>query len=396
MLINTERVTHLMKRDGLDSLLATTAENVYYLSGVQSLVQAMFPRDSQVYVLVSCDTLKEPIAIIPTVDADTALEGFENTKVMNYGDFYRYLGENISLTPFETQLKQIVIDTQPKKDAYTALLEVIQECGLEKKVLGYDERGIDPSYINRLENDLPYITLKPVSLIFKEIRMVKTAEEISRIGMAALITENAIMKSLRIVREGISEIDLALEFEKSLLDAGARLNFTCLHFGRNIAFLETHPNSTCLKNHDLIWFDVGCYYKGYASDTSRVFAFGDPGEHAINLYQALYKGWHTGIQSIRSGAHTQKVFQDCMTSVRENGIPGYNRSHVGHGIGLETYDPPNLSLNDAWQLEKGMVINLELPYYEIGFGGFNIEDTLVVTDGNPKMLTSLDRDLVVL
>ena len=98
------------------------------------------------------------------------------------------------------------------------------------------------------------------------------------------------MHALGTIKEGVTEIEVAREFEKALVDQGARPNITCLHFGRNIAFVETAPWETQLKQGDLIWFDVGCFNEGYASDTSRVFALGDPGKRAMDLYEALLEG----------------------------------------------------------------------------------------------------------
>jgi Xaa-Pro aminopeptidase len=226
--------------------------------------------------------------------------------------------------------------------------------------------------------------------------MVKTPEEINRLRNAVQITEKAILNAISTLKEGDTEIEVAREFEKALLDQGARTNLTCLHFGRNIAFVETSPWVTPLKQGDLVWFDVGCLYKGYQSDISRVFAFGDPGKRAKDIYKALLEGWKIGVEVIRHGVKAKDVFNKSVLRVREKGIPEFERTHVGHGIGLETYDLPSLGPDNITSLESGMVINLEIPYYEIGFGGFNIEDTVVVTDGEPEFLTSLSPELMIL
>ena len=396
MLLNTSRAHSIMDREGLDGLLATTAENVYSLSGVQSLIQFLFPWDSQIYALVARDNLSEPYLIVPTVDVDTALEGFGEITVINYGVFYKYVSKTAKLSPSETRLKELVLDREPEKDAYSALVKALEKSGLADKAVGYDERGIDPDYLRSIAEELPKLKLKPASSLFKEIRLVKTPEEINRLRTAAQITEKAIMHAISTIKEGDTEIEVAREFEKALLDQGARTNITCLHFGRNIAFVETGPWETQLKQGDLIWFDVGCFYEGYASDISRVFAFGDPGKRAMDLYEALLDGWKVGIETIRQGAKVKDVFNKSVSRVRETGIPGFERTHVGHGIGLEIYDPPLLGPDNETLLENGMVLNLEIPYYEIGFGGFNIEDTVVVTDDSPEFLTSLSRELVIL
>jgi Xaa-Pro aminopeptidase len=68
---------------------------------------------------------------------------------------------------------------------------------------------------------------------------------------------------------------------------------------------------------------------------------------------------------------------------------------VGHGIGIETYDLPILTPSTEIPLEAGMIFEVETPYYEFGLGGAFIEDTVLVTEGEARILTTLDRDLIV-
>lgn len=66
---------------------------------------------------------------------------------------------------------------------------------------------------------------------------------------------------------------------------------------------------------------------------------------------------------------------------------------MGHGIGLETYDPPLLAPGDHTKLEAGMVLDIETPYYEIGLGALHVEDTFVVTDDGVELRTSIPRSM---
>ncbi len=396
MLLNVDRASRLIDEEGLDALLATTLENVYYLSGLRSLVQVMFPMNSQVYALASREKLSQPIVIVPMGDADTTLDCFPGVTAITYGFFSRVLAEGVEISSKETRLKELAIDQKPQADALQALTVALEESGLADRTIGFDEKGFNPSYIPQLEKRLPKLKIKPAASLFKQIRMVKTAEEVRRLREAVRITERAMLQSVSTAKEGVTEIELAREFEKALIDQGAQLNFTCVHFGRNIAFVDTSPWDTPLKKGDLFWFDVGCYYEGYASDISRVFALGDPGQRARQLYKAILEGADRGLQIIKAGVKAEDVFHACVAAVREAGIPHFQRNHVGHGIGLATYDPPTLAPGVETILEEGMVLNIEPPYYEIGFGGFNVEDTMVVTKGRPELLTSVSRELEIL
>lgn len=82
---------------------------------------------------------------------------------------------------------------------------------------------------------------------------------------------------------------------------------------------------------------------------------------------------------IRPDVRGSDIFNTAMTAVRREGIPHYARSHVGHGIGLDGYDLPALTNTSADVIEEGMVMCVETPYYELGWCGLQVEDTIVVT-----------------
>ena len=95
----------------------------------------------------------------------------------------------------------------------------------------------------------------------------------------------------------------------------------------------------------------------------------------------------------RPGTRVSELFTAAVEVARK-GSPEYQRTHIGHGIGLELYEPPSINPASDIILEEGMVFNVEPPYYELGLGGFQVEDTVVVTDKGFRFLTSLDRGLM--
>ena len=75
--------------------------------------------------------------------------------------------------------------------------------------------------------------------------------------------------------------------------------------------------------------------------------------------------------------------------MRSEGIPHFDRAHIGHGIGCEFYELPSLCADESMTIEPGMVINVETPYYEVGWGGIQLEDTLVVREDGVEFLSDL-------
>jgi Xaa-Pro aminopeptidase len=124
----------------------------------------------------------------------------------------------------------------------------------------------------------------------------------------------------------------------------------------------------------------------------------------LTYYEALTKGIEAMLEVIRPGLPVNDLFRLGVETVRSAGIPHYRRHHVGHGIGLDMYEAPLLVGTEGSSdvhangrtdtvLRAGMVINIELPYYELGLGGLQIEETLVVRPEGPKLLTQANREL---
>jgi len=105
---------------------------------------------------------------------------------------------------------------------------------------------------------------------------------------------------------------------------------------------------------------------------------------------------HQSEDVIRPGVTPGEVLEASVNEVRKNGIPHYDRHHVGHGLGLECYDIPLMDSNRQLRLEEGTVINIEIPYYEIGFGSAHVENTFLVTATGCERLQKMSMELKVL
>src|SRR5439155_1379430 len=101
------------------------------------------------------------------------------------------------------------------------------------------------------------------------------------------------------------------------------------------------------------------------------------------------------IAAMKPGVPVSRLFDVAVRVTRENGLPHYQRHHVGHGIGLEPYDPPTINATTTTALEAGMVFCVETPYYEHGWGGVQVEDAVEVTPTGVRTLTRSSQDLAV-
>ncbi len=394
MLLNVERAGRLMEAAGLDGLVSATLENGFYMSGVWNIGQELFPHDTEAYVVARADELTRPVMVTSLGDADLAVAAEVPLRdLFGYGRFYRDVLEGAELNVDERWVKSTTLDREASPTAVEALVAALRLCGLDRGVIAVDERGASRDLIAQLGARLSDARFVPGAQLFRQIRMVKTGEELVRLEQALRITEAAMRATVAAATPGVTERELHGVFESAIVAGGARPGFTLLRFGRGMALGQVPSGDTRLEEGDFLWFDVGCTYRGYRSDIGRIFPVGEPSQHLTHLFSAIRAGQDRAIELMAPGRLASEVFAAAVARVREAGIPHYRRHHVGHGIGVEYYDLPILAERSDQPLEANMIFEVETPYYELGFGGAFIEDTVLVTPGGSRILTTLSREL---
>ena len=224
---------------------------------------------------------------------------------------------------------------------------------------------------------------------------MKGLDEIARLERAAEITEDAFHAALACARPGISERELARLFETEVVRQG----WTPVHgharvtFGERAALSDTLPSERALRAGDVMRFDLLATYEGYRADIARTAVCGDADPRYARYYEAMLAGADAGMAALRPGLAVERIFEIAMRTAREHGVPHYQRQHVGHAIRLEVYDEFGIAPGITIPLEEDMVLCVETPYYEIGWGGVQIEDLVRVTPGGPLRLNKTGRQL---
>jgi Xaa-Pro dipeptidase len=395
MLMNGSRAAAVLQREGLDGVIASTLENVGYLTGFFDPNFCQF-RGMQEYCVLEAGASEPGWLVLPRFDLDlVAAEPPRARRIVSFGTFFYGPPGTTALSPFEERLARLAGDA-PAASPLEALAAVIAETAMRR--IGTDERGIFPGVLEGLRRKFPEREFVPASHVFSEIRAVKTADEIARLASAVRIAEEAIYACLRSARPGVTEREMAQEFEVALLRAGARPWFSpsgpIVGFGRGSVGVNRPADLSTLLPGDHIRFDVGCIFEGYWSDIARTFSFGAPSSRLTQVYRAVRTGQDAALRAVAPGVKASEVFEAGLAAARAEGMPHYERQHVGHGIGLEVNEAPILTAKTHQPLEAGMVLDVELAYYEPGFGGVHVEDTLVVTDTGHRPLTRTSRDLV--
>lgn len=395
MLLNKERLEQTLADKQLDAIVATSPENVTYSSGYWALSQ-WIRRGPQTYVLLPSRGRAEPCIIASTTLLDLlADQEVWIDKVHRFGYFHV---DRADPTAFEASERRqdALYNLNDDGDPLRALAAAINDAGLSGGRIAIDELGLMPGYWQRLQELLPQADLVDGFQLFRHIRAVKTPEEIMRLRRAAEIAEQSIESALAVAREDVTEEDLARAFHgRTVLEGGLPV-LGCIGFGLRSAMPNVMPSAARLKRGEVIRFDVGGRFQHYRADIARIATLGPPPPKVSQYYSALHRGVLRACEMIKPGVRAADVFAACVETVQREGIPHYARSHIGHGIGIDGYDMPDIAPNSQHMFEAGMVLCVETPYYELGWCGLQVEDMVVVRDDGVENLMTTDGSLMVI
>ncbi|MCC6860137.1 MAG: aminopeptidase P family protein [Bryobacterales bacterium] len=266
----------------------------------------------------------------------------------------------------------------------------IRRLGFEKSRLGFEAYDF-------LRAGLPARTaLEPVAALVERQRMIKSDEETALVRESVRLNSLAFRQSLRHVREGMRETDLAAEIEYRMRRLGAeRAAFeTIVAFGRHSALPHAQPGARVLGRADWVLIDMGAQYQGYASDMTRVLFHGRVSRRARQLYRAVLEAQLAAIAAVRPGVAAGRVDREARRVLKAAGLDRFFTHSTGHGLGLEIHEAPRLGRNEKLRLEAGMTLTVEPGIYLEELGGIRIEDTVLVTGRGCEVLTPTPKEIL--
>ena len=391
MLANIPRLREVMERERFDAVIATCPENVTYLSGFWAMSQWV-RRGPQAYVLFPKGNEQPCIVANSGVLDLVADQDIWISEIRRYGYFQMDIDPSATFDATDRMQKQL-FESEAYKGSVEALVTAMKEKGLTRGKIGLDEMGITPQCMDQLKSLLPDATFVRSFALFERVRSVKTPGEIEILRDAARATEHAIDAALAIAKEGVTEREMLREFNVCLARHDATPVVGCIGFGTRSAMINVQPSDRKLKRGNLIRFDVGARHKHYRSDMSRGAVLGEPAKKIADYYRAVEKGVLAAYEILKPGLKVSELFNHVVETVRREGITHFKRSHVGHGIGVDGYDPPNIAGSTDSVFEENMVVCVETPYYELGFAGLQVEDMVRVTKDGAESLMALKTAL---
>jgi Xaa-Pro aminopeptidase len=405
MLFNQSRAEKVLADRGLDAIISATPENTMYATGYNCIVQWSNP-GLQAYSIFSPGHAPRASLVIPYAEVDAITEGNVNVDDFYLSNEYRR-GRAPAATMDEvgTRTTGLIARSSIVATTLDGLVAAIESRNLQRARIGVDEIGMSIQAIEGLRQRLPNLEVVYASAMWREIRMIKTTEEIRRIERATVISEEAIRAAFRTIRPGTTERSVVETYRREIVARGADPNYCIIGSGSRSS--QPHPLVTDrqIQMGDVVRYDINCKYEYYLADNARAVVLGSPTDEQARIWDALCRGVTDATELVRPGARIADVFAAAMAPGKRLNLDNFDHRKVcGHGIGIFLYDLPLLTLSDSSKaplpmsgnpetLVENMTLCIEVGYYMQGAMGFLCEDTVVVTHDGCRVLTKNSKSL---
>ena len=240
------------------------------------------------------------------------------------------------------------------------------------------------------------LELVPRRGLVEALRAVKDESELEKIRRAGEITSEGYARLADERFVGRTERELAWRLEDLFRELGADAPAfeSIVASGPNAAKPHARPTDRTMEAGETIVIDAGAMVEGYNADCTRTFATGPLPQELKAAYQATLEGQLAGLEAVRAGVTGIDADAAARDKIEAAGLGEKFGHGLGHGVGLEVHEAPRLSRESTDTLVAGNVATVEPGVYLAGLGGIRIEDLVVVTDGEPEILTSFTKDLI--
>jgi Xaa-Pro aminopeptidase len=237
-------------------------------------------------------------------------------------------------------------------------------------------------------------TWQPIDEWLVPLRMVKTDEEIAKLGDNFALSDLGHRVAREVTKPGVREIDVWTAIHSAIeQEVGGRvpLGNDCV-VGYRQNNIGGWPGDLTIGEADSLIVDLSTIRHGYWSDSCATYYATQPGEEQAAAHRMIEEALSFAISLIRPGALANEIDRKVRGFIEERGYPVYPH-HTGHGVGVTGHEEPRIVPYNEVALEPGMVILLEPGTYFPGQWGVRLEDAVLVTEDGAKVITTHEKGM---
>lgn len=375
-----------LRRRGIDGALITDWKNTRYFSGLRSIVWE--------------SKISNPGMLVITADGDAGIIAYKSSKpTIEYSTFFEE--DRI----FVYGMGRIGGDSLPETfvDAIEAALRTF---GLTDKRIGMEMGECCRIHMNFLVMQEMFARLPKAEFVdcaqaIWDCRMVKSPAELDCLRKATEINAVCFDAAFASVQLGkTTELDLLATMNQVAYDLGAEsVPVYGILFGPDRFQGNCPPSAKVLtpEPHQILFIDGGPAYKGYCVDTIREAVTGSLSPRQAELYKVAQDTNELALSMVKAGAPMARVSTIVNDYVDKYGYSEqyHTRGWIGHGIGLDFHELPQVEDTSERMFEPGMTITVE-PSFMDHDTMLIVEQNIVVTEDGYELLSTSPTHMRIL
>ena len=357
-LTRIEKARRLMAENGIDALVLEGGTSMFYYTGVR------------------WGNSERTFAVVLPAKGELAwvTPGFEEARARE-------------LIPHPSDVRVWQEDESP----YALIAGILRDRGATRTV-GIEERLRFFIY-DGLRHELPGAQFVSATPVTAGCRMFKSAAEIALMQQANDITLQAIGRTLKTLKEGMTNADVSRLVAQATMALGGAADGALVIFGKYTAFPHGSVQPQQLREGDVVLIDAGCQVDGYTSDITRTTVFGTPTARMRQVWELEKRAQSAAFAAAQLGATCESVDAAARKVITDAGygpdykVPGLPH-RTGHGIGLDGHEWTNFVRGNTTKIQPGMCFSDEPTIATYGEFGIRLEDCLHITESGPKFFTA--------
>jgi len=251
-------------------------------------------------------------------------------------------------------------------------------------------------FLLHLQEALPGNQWLSATPMLRELRMIKSAEEVAALREAGAAVDAIFQEMLAHPWAGRSEREVGEEIAALMRRGGCEaVDFVIVGSGPNGASPHHANSDRLIQPGDAVVLDFGGPFRdGYYADITRTVVVGPPSAALRQVYAVVQAAQETGVRAMRPGVPCQEVDAAARQVIVQAGYGDYFTHRTGHGIGLDGHEEPYMVAGNTLPLAPGMTFSVEPGIYLPGQFGVRIEDIVVCTGTGAERLNQASRELL--
>ena len=278
------------------------------------------------------------------------------------------------------------------------MLECLNEVSLMQAGMkvGFEADYMSISELNLLKENFPNVEWVETNLIVERVAAVKDENEIECFRAACKIIDAVFEEILDIIKEGVTENELAAEVSYRTKMMGSEVDpfEPIIASGWRSALPHGISSTKKIKKGEMLVIDFGATVGGYAGDMTRTVAVGDPDEKMVQIYEVVLGAQKAAVDSAKEGISGAELDAVARGYISERHYGEQFGHSLGHGLGLDVHSWPRVSEVNKEPLLTNMVVTIEPGVYLPGLGGVRIEDDIVIKKDGCENLTGSPKEFI--